>query len=61
MTNQELSEKIFWLVQNARIGRSCIKCTQFEESTEICRLAGSRPPARIIVLGCEKYSEEPPF
>lgn len=35
------------------IFRTCITCTYFEN--EICTKAKARPPAFIIVRGCEKY------
>lgn len=36
---------------------SCINCHFFNEADEICRRANSRPPARIIALGCEQWSD----
>ncbi len=36
--------------------QSCIVCEHFQEN-EICKMFNVRPPARIIVFGCEKYKE----
>lgn len=42
--------------------RSCLFCANFVEKHEGCRLAnGQRPPARVIVQGCDSYDEEIPF
>ena len=49
------------LIEQARMFRSCITCQRFTEATELCGLAGSRPPARIIAAGCPSYFEVPPF
>lgn len=35
---------------------SCLVCEHFQEN-EICRMFNVRPPARIIVFGCEKFKE----
>ena len=43
--------------------QACISCRNFDEPTELCRLAGARPPARVIALSCERYDDidEIPF
>ncbi len=41
--------------------RSCCNCDLFNISTEVCKIAGSRPPALVIVLGCDSWIEEIPF
>ena len=42
--------------------RSCINCDHFTEATEGCEIAGgARPPAKVIVLGCGKWSDAIPF
>jgi multimeric flavodoxin WrbA len=40
---------------------TCVSCSNFEAATEVCRLAGQRPPAEVIVLGCPSYVSAPPF
>lgn len=35
---------------------SCLVCEHFQEN-EICKMFNVRPPARIIVFGCEKFKE----
>lgn len=38
---------------------SCVDCQHFREREgEICTLVGRRPPARVIVNGCEAYKDE---
>lgn len=41
--------------------RTCMNCANFERDSEICRLAGVRPPIKIAVVGCEKHEEDIPF
>lgn len=36
--------------------QSCLICEYFQEN-EICKMFNVRPPARIIVFGCEKFKE----
>lgn len=36
---------------------SCISCTHFDETNEICKKANARPPARIIAFGCNLYDD----
>lgn len=36
--------------------QSCLICEFFQEN-EICKMFNVRPPARIIVFGCEKFKE----
>lgn len=49
------------MLTKAALDRSCVSCVHFEESSELCLLAGARPPARVIASGCQKYVEEAPF
>lgn len=37
--------------------QSCINCENFVEKTEQCILAKARPPVRILVYGCEKWTD----
>lgn len=36
--------------------QSCLVCEHFGEN-EVCKQFNVRPPARIIVFGCEKFEE----
>ncbi len=38
---------------------SCIDCVHWDEKHELCKLNGCRPPAPIIVNGCEYYDTIP--
>lgn len=40
--------------------QSCIVCEHFQEN-EVCKLFNVRPPARIIVFGCDKFEETADF
>lgn len=39
--------------------RNCVSCCNFNEGTEICKLANERPPARVIVAGCDSWIDIP--
>lgn len=41
--------------------KSCLNCIHFNEKSELCGRCNQRPPARIIVLGCEQHEDEIPF
>ena len=60
-SRSDLGDAILDLIERARLYRSCLTCQHFSEESEICALAGGRPPARVITMGCPKYLEEPPF
>lgn len=38
--------------------KTCIKCDNFDEKNELCKLYNARPPARIIAFGCEQYKDD---
>lgn len=38
--------------------RTCVNCHHFDEQLEICKLAGARPPARVIAFGCERFDPD---
>lgn len=52
-----------WQVRALRHGdlRSCVNCDHFNEPDEVCALCAARPPAKVIVLGCDSWTEEIPF
>lgn len=56
-----LAAAIADLIETARLYRSCLTCDRFDEAREVCRLAGARPPARVIAIGCTSYFPVPPF
>lgn len=58
---QRLLKKLSEAVEEARLHRSCLTCEHFEEPQELCLLAGARPPARTIAVGCPAWKEAPPF
>lgn len=38
---------------------NCTQCLHWHETKEICQLYKQRPPAKVIVKGCEKYEFVP--
>ncbi len=40
---------------------NCISCRYFNKETDVCGVYKQRPPARIIVRGCDQHSEVMPF
>lgn len=41
--------------------RSCLNCEFWQDKEEVCRKWKVRPPAKVIVTGCEDHSDEIPF
>lgn len=41
--------------------RSCLNCENFDSQNEVCALAKARPPAKVIVYGCQKWEACIPF
>ena len=63
---QELEQAAMpiWQLRAVRMGviRTCINCENFNiDGGELCTLWRSRPPAKVIVYGCDKWQEEIPF
>lgn len=60
----EIAAKLSQLIENTikdvtphnMLFQSCIVCEHFGEN-EICAKYNVRPPARIIVFGCQNYEE----
>ena len=47
-------------------GRNCVNCDHFVEvdsdgNKDFCRLWLSHPPAKVIVIGCDKHTDLIPF
>ncbi len=38
--------------------KTCLRCDNFDEEKELCKLYNARPPARVIAFGCEKFDDE---
>ncbi len=43
----------------ARHEHNCITCCEFDKDRDICKLANAKPPATIIVKGCELWDDIP--
>lgn len=44
------------------VWRTCINCENFDKTSEGCRRAkGARPPAEVIVYGCDAWVDDIPF
>lgn len=41
--------------------RNCTNCEHWIGNTEQCALYKARPPAKVIVVGCESHSDLIPF
>lgn len=44
--------------QVLKLETTCVKCLSFDHEKEICRVAKSRPPAKIIAYGCPEFESE---
>lgn len=49
-----------WLIDNGYF-TTCINCEHWKAKEEICGKFNQRPPAKIIVTGCEEHSDNIPF
>lgn len=38
---------------------TCLNCHNWNDKQEICKLYNQRPPARVIVSGCESHEDVP--
>ena len=63
MTPRELVKQLETLLIAAKklTNKNCLICLHFDIVSEDCALAKKRPPANIIVTGCESFNERPPF
>ena len=51
MDNEQIIKQFkHWVVD-----QSCLQCLHWKEKEEMCGLFKQRPPAKIIVVGCEKH------
>jgi hypothetical protein len=54
-----LLERISNAIEAEGILRNCTTCFYWQDTSETCGLYKQRPPAKIIVNGCESYDEIP--
>lgn len=58
----EIADELLDLLMRLRMHGSCLSCVYFNPISEGCQKAdGQRPPARVIVMACNKYVEVVPF
>lgn len=55
------SSTLLVAIKHMGLNKSCLSCANFDETQEVCKLAGKRPPARTIVEGCEAHETNMPF
>lgn len=41
--------------------RHCANCDHMQVATEVCKIAGERPPLKVLVVGCPRWEEQIPF
>ena len=44
-----------------QLARNCVACASFDIPREICMEHNARPPASVIVIGCDNFSDLVPF
>ena len=47
-----------WMFENGWF-QTCLNCCDWNDKTEICMRFKQRPPAKVIVSGCEFHSDIP--
>lgn len=59
----ELSRRLVEQWSDMGLYRTCVNCGNWNSKEELCRIAvpPRRPPAKVIVVGCELHSDEIPF
>jgi len=57
----KIAKGMFESLTKARVADSCcLDCIHFKEREgELCSLVNARPPARVIVNGCERFEDIP--
>lgn len=40
---------------------TCLNCDHWQDNPELCKKFNQRPPAKVIVVGCEEHSDSIPF
>lgn len=40
-----------------KYSKTCVNCERFDQTRELCGIYNARPPAVVIVIGCEKHKE----
>lgn len=38
--------------------KTCLRCDNFDEPKELCKLVNMRPPAKVIAYGCDKFCDD---
>lgn len=56
MTDEDILKRLKHWAQD----RSCLQCMHWKENKEICEKFNQRPPAKVIVNGCQ-YHDFIPF
>jgi hypothetical protein len=42
-------------------GRNCVNCDHWQNDKQLCGMWNSLPPAKVIVVGCDKHTDLIPF
>lgn len=58
---EELAAALVEQWMNDGLYRSCLNCDHWDQVNEICTTFKERPPAKVIVCGCEHHIDEIPF
>jgi len=62
MSPNELAiQKTHELLVQRGILPSCVNCELWDEKQELCTKWGRRPPAKVIVIGCQHHIPDIPF
>lgn len=38
--------------------KTCLRCDNFDDEKELCKLVNMRPPANVIAFGCDKFTDD---
>lgn len=57
----ELMLELYKVAIKEQLFKSCLNCIAFNSKKELCELNNLRPPAEIVVYGCEMHDFDIPF
>lgn len=58
---RHVAQRIATLMDQEKVFRNCTNCEHWRHTEERCGKWNARPPATVIVTGCDDHSDEIPF
>lgn len=58
---RHVASRLASLMEQEKVFTNCTNCEHWRHQQELCGKWNARPPATVIVVGCEHHSDEIPF